>query len=91
MVSTRVEILGKNYTIRGDAKEEYIKTLANFVDEKMREVQATAPVLTIDRVAILTAVNIADELFRMKRKEDKIDKLLNQTAEVFRIVEEKVI
>lgn len=90
MVSTRVEILGKSYTIRGDAREEYIKTLANFVDKKMREVQATAPVLPIDKVAILTAINIADELFRMKREEERIDRLLEQTGEVFRLIEEKV-
>lgn len=89
MVSTKVDILDKSYTIRGDAKEEYIKTLANFVDRKMREIQAAAPVLTIDKVAILTAVNIADELFQMKREEKRIDKLLEQTAEVFRIIEEK--
>lgn len=89
MVSTRVDIFGKSYTIRGDAKEEYMKILASFVDRKMREVQSTAPVLTIDKVAILTAVNIADELFRIKREEERIDKLLEQTAEVFRIIEEK--
>jgi len=91
MVSARVEILGRSYTIRGDAKEEYIKTLANFVDRKMREIQASAPLLPIDKVAILTAINIADELFRMKREEERIDKLLEQTGEVFNLIEEKVI
>lgn len=91
MVSTRVDILGRSYTIRGDADEEYIKTLASFVDGKMREIQSTSPVLAIDKVAILTAVNIADELFRIKREEERIDKLLEQTGEVFRLIEEKAI
>lgn len=89
MVSTRVEIFGRSYTIRGDAREDYIKTLASIVDKKMREVQVTAPALTIDKIAILTAVNLADELFRKKQEEERIDKLLEQTAEVFRIIEEK--
>jgi cell division protein ZapA len=91
MVSTRVDIFGRSYTIRGDAREDYIKKLASFVDKKMKEIQATAPVLTADKVAILTAVNIADELFRVKGEEEKIDKLLEQTAEVFRIMEEEKV
>lgn len=91
MVSTRVEILGKGYTIRGDADEEYIKTLASFVDSKMKDVQTVSPVLAIDRVAILAAVNIADELFRIKKEEERIDKLLEQTGEVFGSIEEEAI
>ena len=91
MVSTRVDILGKSYTIRGDADEEYIKTLAGFVDGKMREVQSASPVLAIDKIAILSAVNIADELFRIKREEERIDRLLEQTGEVFKLIEEKAI
>lgn len=87
MVSTKVEILGKIYTIRGDADEGYIRNLADFVDRKMREAQATTPTLTSDKIAILAAINIADELFRMKRNEEKIDRLLEQTEDLFRMEE----
>ncbi|WP_333652053.1 cell division protein ZapA [Dissulfurispira sp.] len=72
MSSIEAHILGQKYVIKGDAPPEYIQQIADFVDEKLKEVYATAPGITPLKAAILTALNIADELHRVKREYNSI-------------------
>jgi len=60
----QVQIFGHNYTIRGEADQEYILGVAGYVDRKMREITEKLPVATLSKVAILASLNIADELFK---------------------------
>ena len=66
--SVTVNIFGTEYTLRGTADAEYVQEVAAFVDRRMNEVAKGASVASTARVAILAAVNIADELFREQRK-----------------------
>ncbi len=66
--SVTVTIFGKEYTLKGGADSEYVQEIAAFVDKRMSEVARNAAVVSTDRVAILAAVNIADELFREQQK-----------------------
>ena len=66
--TTTVEIFGREYKIRGVADEQYIQKVASFVDGKMREVSQGSSLPSADRLAILTALNIADELFQERSK-----------------------
>ncbi len=63
-----VTIFGKEYTLKGGADSDYVQEVAAFVDKRMSEVARNAAVVSTDRVAILAAVNIADELFREQQK-----------------------
>jgi cell division protein ZapA len=57
----QVEIYGQSYNLRGEGDTAYLQELAGFVDRRMREVaEATATVDSL-KVAILAALNIADE------------------------------
>jgi cell division protein ZapA len=68
--SVRVEIFDQAYNLRG-SDPEYILKLADYVDGKMRAVaQATSTVDTA-RLAVLAALNIADEYHILKRQHDK--------------------
>jgi cell division protein ZapA len=64
--SVRVTIFGNDYTIRGEANAEYILELARYVDEKMREIAGSAGVGVPLKVSILAAINLADEVFRLR-------------------------
>jgi len=66
--STTVEIFGREYRIKGVADEGYIQSVARYVDEKMREVSRATSLPSQDRLAILAALNIADELFQQKQE-----------------------
>ena len=65
--SVRVQILGEEHIVRGQASEEYIKALAASVNERMVEVQKSNPLLPRYRVAILVALNLLNELENLGR------------------------
>ena len=68
VASTGVEIFGQTYNVRGDGDPDYLVELARFVDSRMREV--AAQVATVDplKIAVLAALNIADEFTRLKHQ-----------------------
>ena len=68
----KVRIYGAEYTIRGQADAEYIKTVTEYVDSKMLEVDKTVRVDSSLKVAILASLNIADELFRERAEKERI-------------------
>ena len=61
-----VEINGQRYPIRSTLDPEYVARLASFVDEKMRAAADSTPTGDSLRLAVLAALNIADELFRCR-------------------------
>jgi cell division protein ZapA len=75
MGSIEVIILGQRYTIKGDADEEYIKKLADYVDTKMKEVIEAAPNTSPLKASILAALNIADEFHKVDKTETDLKAL----------------
>ncbi len=69
--SIRVEIYDQNYHLRG-TDPEYIEDLAEYVDTKMRLISQQAATVDSLKVAVLAALNIADELHVLKRKYDSL-------------------
>jgi len=61
-----VEIAGQRYPIRSTLDQEYVARLARYVDEKMRAAADSTPTGDTMRLAVLAALNIADELFRCR-------------------------
>ena len=69
--SVRVEIYDQAYNLRG-TDPEYIFKLAEFVDSKMRAVASQTSTVEALRLAVLAALNIADEYHILKRKYDEV-------------------
>jgi cell division protein ZapA len=67
--SVRVEIFDQAYNLRG-SDPEYILKLADYVDSKMRAVAAATNTIDTVRLAVLAALNIADEYHLLKKKQD---------------------
>ena len=75
-----VEILGQKFTISSDAEEGYMLKVAGYVDGKMQElIQASRPVAKTN-VAMLAALNIADEFHRLKDSHEAILNRLDQLS-----------
>ena len=66
MEITRVNIFGREYTIRGAGSPSYIAEIAHYVDMKMRQMNDNATLASTAKVAIFAALNIADELFQKR-------------------------
>ncbi len=69
--SVRVEIYDQSYNLRGSDPEHILK-LAEYVDSKMRAVSEQTSTVDSLRLAVLAALNIADEYHTLKRKYDAI-------------------
>jgi cell division protein ZapA len=78
--SVRVEIYDQTYQLRG-SDPAYINRLADYVDTKMRLIAQQASTVDSLRVAVLAALNIADEYLILKGKFDTIDNDYHARAE----------
>ena len=65
---TTVQIFGQEYKISGFEDKSYVQRVAGFVDERMRELSQASSSLSQERLAVLTALNIADELFQESKR-----------------------
>ena len=65
--TTDVEIYGQRYAIRGEADEAYIRKLAGFVDGQMRQLAEGLNTTTPSKLAVLTALNMAHQLFEAEK------------------------
>lgn len=76
--SIDVEIYGQRYSIKGDADPDYIKQIAQYVDERMRDLARGMQTATLSKLAVLTAINIAHQLFqaeqRLKQGEAEVER-----------------
>ena len=70
----KITIFGQEYSVKAPADPTYIKKIAEYVDSKMREVQSGfSSSQSSNRIAILSAMNITDELFNARKKVDSDD------------------
>lgn len=72
--TARVEIFGNEYFVKADEQIEvdHVNELAKYVDKKMREIATTTSVVSTAKVAILAALNVADELFAVRRDQQNL-------------------
>lgn len=77
----KVQIFGQTYSIRGELEEAYVQELARYVDEKMQAIADVTKTVDTQKVAVLAALAIADELRGMQRDRGAHEELLREQAE----------
>ena len=75
-----VEILGQKLTISSDADENYMLKVAGYADEKMQALSRAQKPANKSNIAMLAALNIADEYHRLKESHETILHRLNQLS-----------
>jgi len=73
-----VEIFNQDYVVKGSENAEYIEMLAAYVDRRMRMIEQRNHSLSITKVAVLTALNLADELNKLQEDYDELVKVLEE-------------
>ena len=72
-----IEIFGHAFRIAaGDAPDDYIHRLASYVDERMKSIAETTKSASFNRMAILTALNIADDLLKLQDRYEAASRTL---------------
>ncbi|MBN1466792.1 cell division protein ZapA [candidate division KSB1 bacterium] len=67
--NVKVNIFGSEYTLRSNAADNGdVYNIAEYVDGKMREIQAAKPSRPLHQIAILAALNITGELFQLRQQ-----------------------
>lgn len=83
ITSVEVEIFGAVYPVRGEHDREYLEKLAGVVDQKMREIGSQVPTVDTGKIAILAALNLADELIqRSEQQEGERVRIMEKVAEL---------
>jgi len=83
-----VDIRGQRYPIRSTLDPQYINVPASFVDEKMRAAAESTPSGDSVRLAVLAALNIADELFRCQdAQQERRGAIAERTEALERLVD----
>jgi len=77
----RVVIYDQEYFMRGALDKEYIQKLAKYLDAKMRDIAGRRRTVDSLRVAVLAALNIADEYHQVKAKYEETTKRVDQKVE----------
>lgn len=80
--SVEVQILGQSYSIKTDEEEAYIKALAKYVDERLKEIYSVAPNINHVKAAIMAAFGIADELFKLRMEQESLDKMIEEKTKI---------
>ena len=84
--------MGQDYVVNTTASEKYIQDIASFVNNKMIEIQDSGIEKESQlRIAVLGAMNIADELFTQRKSQNNIIKKLDKKAEKLSSIVEKEI
>jgi cell division protein ZapA len=76
----QVEIFGQTYAVRAGTDPKYIEQLAAFVDSQMRDVAKASGAVDTVRIAVLAALNIADEFFQSKSGGENSEGQLRERA-----------
>lgn len=76
-----VRIAGKDYTLAGVESDEYIQKIGLYIDKKMNEIMKQNNKLSTSMIAVLTALNVADDFFKTHESEANLKKELKQLHE----------
>ena len=80
----RVEIFGQSYSVRAGTEPGYVEQLAAHVDGQMREVSRASGAVDTLRIAVLAALNIADECFQLRSRSSGSEELKGRAASLAR-------
>jgi cell division protein ZapA len=77
----KIEIYDQTYNVNSGQSDQYLRELASYVDSKMREVAEATQIADSLKVAVLAALNIADEMFAVRERQKQIEGPLRKRVE----------
>ena len=79
--SVTVQIAGVRYALKTEEDDRWVKAVAAFVDGKIRDAQKHSRTPDTQSVAVLTALQIAEELFNERRQSDELRKKIREKSQ----------
>jgi cell division protein ZapA len=92
MKGVSVEIMGQNLTVASDENDAWVKSVAEAVDERIRKLRANGNTVSSVNIAILAALNFADELEHLKREhQELIDRITAMKERLIDAIDGKLV
>lgn len=83
-----VSIMGQKFMVRSESDEDYVSRVAGYVDGKVNEVLTNTKSVASVQVALLTAMNIADEFFKYRQvKGDNLNKIEKKVQDMIELID----
>jgi len=90
----RVEILGREYTLKSDEGEERVRKVAEYLNEKLKKISDNTKTLSTLNLAILAAMDIANEYFQILDGQDdlsrKVKKIEQKSGRLIEMIDSKI-
>ena len=90
----RVEILGREYTLRSDEGEERVRKIAELVNERLKKISENSKAVSTLNVAVLAAMEIASEYLSVvegqKDLSRKFEKIQKQSGRLIEMIDSKI-
>ncbi len=90
----RVEILGREYTVKSDEGEERVRKIAEYVNEKIKRISENTRTISTLNVAILAALDIANEYFEALEGHGdlsrRVEKIETKSGRLIEIINSKI-
>tara|TARA_B100002052_G_scaffold266576_1_gene263868 strand:+ start:3996 stop:4304 length:309 start_codon:yes stop_codon:yes gene_type:complete len=91
-LKNKVVISGQEYAFKTGADPNYVQSVADYINSKMKEVESAGVDTSSQlRIAVLAAMNITAELFECRKKKDEvIDKVESKARAISEYIEDKI-
>jgi cell division protein ZapA len=76
-----IRVLGEDISVLSDSGDEHVETVVKYVNDKVKEIQNTTKTINTVHVAILAALNIADEYYKVKEIKENICQQMESRSE----------
>jgi cell division protein ZapA len=84
----RIEILGREYFIKSNEGEERIREIAEYVNRKIKDISEGGKIVSTLNIAILVALNIADDYFRIIEDQEKMkNDVVSKTKQIVHLID----
>ncbi len=81
MPVVHVHIFGTEYKIASEADPDHTREVARYVERTMREIASSLSLRSVAKIAVLAAVNLADELFKEAEVDQQMERAVCETAD----------
>ncbi len=89
---TSVEVYGYTFNVKSDLNRKQVQEIAEYVDAKMKDLAAKLKVSSTSRLAVMAAINIAEEYYRIKSEQNELNKAIDEkSAELIQLFDESMI
>ena len=85
-----VFINGIEYNLKGDEQEEYLHKVASYVDKKVKNILENNSKLSTSSAAILSALNVADDMLKVKDQNADLSKQVGELKKVEKVYEDQL-